>query len=175
MAIFRYSKDVPLVNAKFEIKTAWRKSKYSIQGIDQKLFRIIQVSFYRREKEDREWALIGLDSLFILKFTFFQLYFFLKQCLEKSMMVTYKNLKIDSFSWTSEIVDVSTKIHVPGSLESPSHGQTHGQFYLSRCSLLPTVVHLTLLGAGKGLHWWKWEKWNLNTSLALGNKTAYSD
>lgn len=33
MAIFRYSKNMSLANGKFEIKTVWEKTKYSIQGL----------------------------------------------------------------------------------------------------------------------------------------------
>lgn len=101
----------------------------------QKLFKITQVSFYKRQKEDIEIFVIGLVLIFIQKLTFL----FFKQVKERAVWRHTSVGKLNLVFWTSEIFEVSTKTPVSCSLGSSSHGHEPGQFYLGRCGREPTA------------------------------------
>lgn len=61
-----------LADAKFQIKTVGEGKKINSRAeIPQKLFKITQVSFYKRQKEDREIFIIGLNFHPKINFFFF--------------------------------------------------------------------------------------------------------
>lgn len=128
MAIFRYSKNVSLANAKFKIKTVQWQKNIPLEGWNcPEVTQNHSSSFYKWEKEI---FFIGLVFLFTLK-----IYFFQKKEVKKRAVWRH------TLTWKL----VFTEIHDPGSLGSASHGHKHGQFYLSRCGLEPTVRYPTSL------------------------------